>query len=374
MAGYVHQSPQGEETLYADGMTVSEVAKTRGHFLGRVPAFVGLAKANGGGVYAENLEEGMSVERALAAAGLDYKVVIGTTTGTAQLSEPLITPDGVTTSLTLEDTLHQSVIGIWPKTGIGKIFGQTSKRYQVVQPIECAELGETVLGLGHKLVAVGSYGVPLGSSMYLAFRIGDMTIGGEDRYDMYAHLLNSFHGHAGLHLAFAPIRFACTNETAMNFGKTSQRLTIKHMGDMPSKIEALKVSLNKTHTWADRFKVAAEKMLATPMSEREMHQFADKIMATPKDVTSKAGQEIWDARRFQLIQVALEAQHNEFGRNTRYGAYNALTSVLDHDMWLNPVHTSNGSRRPTARWERALDGGQETRLKVQAAKLLLSGV
>lgn len=372
LARYTRRPAETDETLYADGVVTSEIAKSRSHHVGRVPAFVGLAKANGGW-YAENLDTGMTIERALQAAKLDYRVVVGQTIGRATFDEPMLTTEGVLSKIELTSKVHQSTIGIWPD-GTGQIFGQTTKRYHVVQPAECGELGEEMLGYGHKLVAAGSYGVPLGSSMYLAFHIGDMTIGGEDRYDMYAHLLNSFNGHAGLHLAFAPIRFACTNQTAMNLGRHSQRMTIRHTGDIVDKVKSLKESLAETHQWAEKFEVAAEKLLATPMNTAEFVAFAEKLMQTPKTVKTEDGDARWQARRNQLIKVGLEAEHNRMGRGTRYGAYNAVTSVLDHDMWLNPTHDHGGARRATARWERALDGGDETRLKIEAGRLLLSGL
>lgn len=372
MAGYTSRSPQGEETLYADGVVVSQVSKSRHDHIGRVPPFVGLARRNGG-VYAENMQ-GMDLDRALQAAGLDFRVVVGTTYGKASLPEPMLTTEGVLSELVLEDKRHKSTIGIWPD-GRGVVFGQPRKRYQIVQPGECAELGQAVLGMGHQLVAAGSYGVPLGSSMYLAFHVGTVTVGGVDKHDMYAHLINSFDGHGGLKLAFAPIRFACTNQTTMTFGRHSQVRVIRHMGDMASKMEGLRESLRQTFTWTERFQTAADKLLTAPMGGRELVEFADTVLATPPRVTSAKGDQVWGARRAQFLEVALYAEHNDFGRHTRYGAYNALTSVLDHDMWDAPVHHSGGPRRATARWERMLDGvGDETRLKERAARLLLAGL
>lgn len=366
----VRNPKAGESVLWSDGVQTAQITSTTGRrFTGgdRIPAFAGLARWNGG-LYAENLE-GMSIDRALEAAGLNFTVGFGTTTGTIDLGDnPIITPDGVIKIVQVEDTVRKSCIAIWPD-GRGSVFGQIKSRYQPVQPREIGELGEGVVGLGHKLVAAGAYGAPLGSKMYLAFDVGSITIGGVDKHDMTLALLNSFDGHGGLHAMFAPLRLACTNQTEMTFGRLAQRHTIRHSGNVADKLKDLEQVIRASFTWTTRFQETAEKMLKVPMAGTELRQFAEVVLATPDRVKTEPGEKLWQARRDLFVEVAEHAEHNEFGRGTRFGVYNALASYLDHEQWADGV-----IRRQTARWERMLDGGVESTVKMHGAQLLMAGL
>lgn len=376
MAQYVARNPQGPETIADNGITTSEIISTKGrHFIGRVPAFAGLARWNGG-CYAENLTDGMTIENAMKSAKLDFTVAQGTTMGSVMLDAPVMTADGPSMGpFVATDDNHRSIMGIWPDGNV-KIFGQGRARYQIIQPEVCALLGNAVLGLGHRLVAAGSYGTPVGSKMYLAFDAGTVTIGGHDKHDMFFHLLNSFDAHSGLRGTFAPIRFDCTNQTNITFGKLAQTATIRHSGNIDAKVDDLRQALRAMFSWTERFKDASELLLATPMVGNDLTAFAEKLFPTPTRIKSENGAKAWETRRAQFISLATDPvhEHNAFGRGTRYGAYNALTFLTDHYQWENPAHHNGALRRPTAMWERQLDGGQETRLKERGGQMLLAGL
>lgn len=363
-------------TLHGDGTEITNVTATR-RSMARVPAFVGLARHHGG-VYAENLDDGLSIERALEAARLDYTVVHADGTASHTAPEPVITATGVFpagTVFTARDTVRRPLMGIWPDGGTA-VFGHVANRYRIVQPVEAADLGHAIVGMNpqHKLVAAGTYGEPLGTRMYFAFRVGTVTVGGQDRHDMYFHLLNSFDGHSGLTVMFAPIRLECTNQTSMHFGRLSQRQIIQHSGDVSGKIEALRAALNKTFTWTERFKQTSEFLLNMRMGERELREFADALYLTPANVKTPAGEQAWATRRDNFVAAALGSEANTFGRGTRYAAYQAVTFMADHGKWENPANPWAGLRRPTALWSRLMDGGKEETLKIRAGKLLLSGL
>lgn len=368
-------NPPLDETLYGDGTAVTHVAPTRAH-LSRVPAFVGLAR-HFGGVYAENMQ-GLDIDRAFEAARLDYSVVSGETTGRYELPEAMITPSGVIpagTVITAPDSVRRSLMGIWPD-GSAATFGHAAKRYRIVQPIEAFELGHALLGLdpAHKLVAAGTYGNPVGTRMYLAFHVGQVTVGGQDRHDMYFHFINSFDAHSGLTALFAPIRLACTNQTAMRFGRLSGRVSIQHTGDVKAKIAAVRAALQENFRWTERFAQVSEFMLNTRMGEQELREFAEVLYATPANITGTAGQQAWAQRRSGFVAQALHGETNEFGRGTRYGAYQAVTFMTDHGKWENPATPWAGQRNPTALWTRLMDGGKEETFKARAAQMLMSGL
>jgi phage/plasmid-like protein (TIGR03299 family) len=365
---YTRKNPLSEGTLFADGTTTHDVRAigARNYATGdRMPAFVGLAK-HGGGFYAENTE-GMTIERAMEAAHIDFNVVFGTSQTVVELA-PVITADGVTPArtLTLDDAGWRSTVGVWPD-GTARTLGKVRGKYQVCQQGEAAQFGQALIDKsGANIVAAGGYGNPIGQRTYMALRLPEeIQIGGQDPHDVYLTILNSFDGSNGLTAVIAPIRLACTNQTTMTFGRLAQRFQVRHTGTMADKLIAAREALDITFKWVDAWQEAMDKLLAAPMSDKEMAAFADKLLPTPNTIKTERGENLWADRRTQIVVNAREDDTNEFGRGTRYAAYQAVTYFVDH----------LGTGRPDARWSSLMDGHKHVEdVKERAASLLLAGL
>ncbi|MEV6527395.1 DUF932 domain-containing protein [Longispora sp. NPDC051575] len=352
-----------EATHYGDGTSVTQVAGRVGP--GRFPAFHALARATGGW-YAENTE-GMSVERAMQAANLPARVDFQPFD-----QVPLITEAGVES---LSYPGSQGTYAIYPD-GTRRGLGTVRKRYTIVQPEELAALGEAITYQSDgAIVAAGSYGDPVGSRMFLAFKLPEgFTVGGEDLHDRYFTLINSFDGSTSLRALFAPLRLTCTNQVEATFGKLANRVDIRHTGKITDKIDRVLEALRIAYDWTAAWKVESEKLLATPMNATEVTAFVDKLMPTPATTITAKGEKLWTERRSAIIDLALRGENNDFGRGSAYAVNNAVSEFADHHAQVRAGQGTNADRqrRTTIRRAVRLLDADAAALKVRATNLLLA--
>ncbi len=319
----------------------------------RLPAFVALAGYSGHGCYAEILD-GMSVPEALTDAGLDFTVAKHD-----GLSVRTLDGDGYIAGL----GNMRGTVAHFPDDREPKLLGIVGAGYEVVQPTEAAEFGQRVLDeAGATVVAVGAYGVPTGSRMYMALKLPNgLTIGGEDPYDLYLAVGNSWNRSTGLWGVIAPIRIDCTNQAAATFGKLSNRISLRHTAGVTSEVAEARRMLKLANEFTERFAAMAADLLATPMSGRDVDEFVDAIRPTPRTIKTERGEQNWADQRNAIKYVIRAGENNTVGRGTRYAAYQGLAEWTD---WLS------NARSPLSRAVRALDGGQHEDLKVRAAEML----
>lgn len=366
MGDYTHRNPLTEDTTSADGTRTAYVEKLgRSNYIAeddRLPAFVGLAKATGGW-YAEN-EGGMSLEEAMRAGRMNYRVEFQDKIEVTEL-----TPNGPTTT----HYPHRGTRAIWDNDPMNPVgLGMVKSRYQLVQPQEAGALGQAVMATGGaNVIAAGIFGDPLGARSYLAFKLPQgLTIGGEDRHDLYLTILNSYDGSSGLTGLFAPIRLACTNMTTVTFGrKVSNRFSFRHSGDIEDKLEDARAALGIAADWSELWKRESERLLATPLAGTELDLFLEKVLPTPTGASAPKtdkGAQNWADKRFQMKQIITYAETCEFGRGT---AYAALQGVHEWADWKSETKDS-GLAGHIARFTRNVVGTDMEKTKLRAAELL----
>ena len=367
MSGYATRSPVVERGTDDAGTTTSDMLalpsgqnhSARGPE--RLPAFLALAKQTGG-VYAEN-QAGMTVEQALTAADLDFTVSLhefGT-----MLEDPSSNNLAPTTWVPGVDKMRNVIAT--SRKGRRRSMGVAGKGYKPVQPRQAAQFGQAVLEEGGAtVVAAAGYGDPQGSRMYLALKMPEgIKVGGQDAHDLYLTIGNSFNRETGLWGCVAPIRIACTNQAAATFGKFSNRFILRHTGDMEGKVSEVQYALKLTNGFAEQYALFAEKMLGQRMFGTEIDNFLEKVLATPARVATDRGEEQWADRRREVKTIITSGDNNEFGRGTRYAAYQGVAEWAD---WRSKANTDLG------RYTRLVDGGEVENIKIRAASLLMSGV
>lgn len=318
---------------------------------GRMPAFIGLAR-EAGGAYVENTE-GLHIDEALKRAGLDFTVKLADFTVTDG-ADVLPNPSNL-----------RATVGTWTD-GRKTVLGAAGPGYTPVQPVQAAHFGQAVLDEGGAtVVAAAAYGEPRGSRMYLALKLPEgLLIGGDDPHDLYLTIGNSFNRTTGLWGCIAPIRNKCTNQTTATFFGIAHRFAIRHTGDMEYRIGDVRRTLDLTNTFAEAYDQAAKQMLSVPMGRIEVAAFVDKLMPTPADVISERGAQGWDDKRAAVCTLITDGPLNEFGRGTRYAAYQGVAEWVDH---VKDAKTRYGQ------YMRLVDGGETEKVKIAAGRLLMAG-
>jgi hypothetical protein len=133
---------------------------------------------------------------------------------------------------------------------------------------------------------------------------------------------------------------------------------------MKGKVEDARKSLELTFAWAEEFNGLAEEWLRTPFTDADFKRLLDEI-----EPESQSEHEGWvkrqEEKRGTLRYLFNEAETNEFGRGTKYAAFNAFTEYAD---WYMPIKSdSDGSKRAA----RTLDSTAVDNFKQRAVDHLL---
>lgn len=320
---------------------------------GRVPAFLGLAQRTGG-VFFENPP---STEEAFRQAGLDFTVVLENNQCTR------ITEDGVETK---EVPRTRTTAAVYPD-GSWEPFGPVGTRYTPIQNETIANLGQLVVDRGDgSLVAVGAYGEPVGSRVYMAFDLGGFQIGGHDPHNLALTFLGAHDGTGGLVALTAPTRVQCTNAVSGIFGRRQAgRYTIRHTESADGKVQDVREALEMTWKYVERYQDESETLLGESMTEREFLAFEHELFGVPRLEDATDRQRTMIGNRDEALVNIWRGDNSEFGRGTRWAAAQSVYEFLD---WNSIVR---GADAEMARWERTLAGETEDS-KARTWNLLLA--
>jgi hypothetical protein len=213
-----------------------------------------------------------------------------------------------------------------------KILGVVGERYTIHQNEQTLDLLETIVDEGGAhFDAVGYKGD--GQSTFAVMTLPEtIQVGGQDQHGMYLCVANSHDGTSKLEVWLTAARMVCTNMLTPSMKGAPQRWGLRHTSSLEGKVAKM----------VDRFAPASD--------------------------SDKAG---WVARqaekRASLLHLFTEAETNEFGRGTRWAAYNAFTEYAD---WFQPVKGDDpdGSRRAN----RQLDSAAAITFKQNAWDYLLA--
>lgn len=341
--------------LAADAPQTAEVLdRWGGHTMGgRVPAFLGLAQRTGG-IFYENPE---SVADGVRQAGLDFDVKLESLH--TSVPEPIIGDDGPTTiARTFDLPNHRATVAHYED---GRIvpFGPVGTKYRPIQNTVAAELGQALVDGGDgSLLAIGTYGEPVGARTYMAFDLGDFTVGGGDPHNLALTITNSHDGSSGLVSLVAPLRLACTNQTSGIFGKrNSARHVIRHTESATGRVAEMRVILGMTRNYVELYQAQSEDLLAHPMSTDDFVEWERDLFGAPDDLANatKHTRTLTEKRDETLIRLYRDSATNEFGRGTAFAAAQSVIEYLDHES----LTRGRGRDPEVGRWERIMAGQTE---------------
>jgi hypothetical protein len=127
---------------------------------------------------------------------------------------------------------------------------------------------------------------------------------------------------------------------------------VRHTGDLAGKIQAARESLKLSWKWAQEFQAEADMFLTQPFSEGDFRVMVNRL-EPPSDSAHKGWQERQELKRSTLEHLFTVADTNEFGRGTKWGAYNAFTEYAD---WYQPVKGDDADGQKRANRQLAGDG------------------
>ena len=166
--------------------------------------------------------------------------------------------------------------------GLG-IVGAT---YQVIQNRTAFGFFDTVVGEGkavyHTAGALGN-----GERVWILAKLPKDLIlpgrRGDEAIERFLLLMNSHDGSLALRMFFTPIRVVCQNtlSAAMRGWKASEGISIRHNGDIKSKVQAAKDALGIATNYYERMEEVAKRMVDAVFSKADTEAFTSTIL--PQD-------------------------------------------------------------------------------------------
>lgn len=273
----------------------------------RLPAFLGLAQRTGGIFY----ENPPTVEDAYIQTGLNFTIELENNTCSR------LTPDGVETK---DVPRTRTTVAVWPD-GRWEPFGPVGTRYTPIQNPTIASLGQLVVDRGEgALVAVGAYGDPIGSRVYMAFNLDDFNVGGRDPHNLALTFTAAHDGTGGLTAAVRPTRLACTNAVNGIFGSRIGTYTIRHTQSADGKVQDIREALSMTWKYVDRYQEESEALLRGTFTEREFMAFQHELFGVPAFEDATPRQRTLIANRDEALLDIWRSDTVEDVKQTRFAA------------------------------------------------------
>jgi phage/plasmid-like protein (TIGR03299 family) len=274
--------------------------------------------------------------------------------GMAGRTIPFLDPDG--------EPMLFGTVRTSPFTGQLEGLGTVGKLWTPVQNEEAAELGEILLNEAGALIhTIGALNG--GRQVFMSFKLPEgIMVGGEDAHDLYLVISLSHDGTGAVQFMVTPVRVVCRNTLDMAIARAKRKWSVRHTGDIQAKLETVREGLELTNKYMAAFEKQAEKMVRDPFSDEEMQALLKELIPDPK--SEKEG---WvqraEGQRGAIMSLFKNADTCEFGRGTKWAAYNAVAEYTD---WLRP-----GSDERKAR--EALGIGVNVQYKPKALALLAKG-
>lgn len=278
------------------------------------------------------IQDAPTSEDAIKYAGLDWDVI----------TTPIMTNTGI------------EIPGYFAnmRSDNNKSLGIVSKDYKIVQNREAFSFVDNILGGEVYYETAGS--LAEGKRVWMLAHIGDHKVLG-DEVKNYVLLSNSHDGKSAIKATVTPVRVVCQNTLNLAL-KSAQRIwSIRHKGDLATKIEEARRTLELSDVYMKNMNVFAEKMAMIKMSQSEVKNFVDTLFfvneAMSKTITNNVEEMKEDfllrynnapdianfrGTKWGVIQALTDHRtHREAQRKTSKFSDTRMKEVIDGDIWLD---------------------------------------
>lgn len=264
--------------------------------------------------------DGMSMAEAIAHANLDWTV---TTQPVLYQHEAEIKADGQYYANVRQDT--------------GRVLGIVGSGYRVIQNSEVAAMAEAINGKNVRIETVGN--LYQGERIWFLMRGDSFNVGNrDDEVRPYTLLTNAHNGKHTLSVLPTTVRVICENTLNAALRRSKMSVTIKHTGNIQSRISSLLDGIEffrvRTEEFAKQANLMAQREVTTDFVQTfwtniYMSQFGEihenPVNADQADDNSKA------VSTMIKWSNTFDSESRITGANL-WTAANAVTNWLDHDQ------------------------------------------
>ena len=252
------------------------------------------------------------------------------------------------------------------------ILGTVGRGYQVIQNVAMFDFLDTLTAGDNKVAKWESAGsLRGGRHVWALLNLPDseIIVGKDDRLLPYLLVTNAHDGSAACRVIPTTVRVVCMNTlSAAVAGQFSDlTVTIRHTGDVASKIAEAKRALAQAATMFGAFEKVANELAATLIDRDDFDTLVEKLFPTPEEDASAASKTRNDNNRMLLAAATVEEQKLLAAPDmSMWTVLNGVTRFVDHSQKV----ALRGREGSEARFENSfLSRG--AKMKAQAASALI---
>ena len=228
----------------------------------------------------------------------------------------------------------------------GAVLGVVSDRYKIVQNAEAFEFTDSLIGGEVRYETAGSLNG--GRKIWLLAKLPETEIVG-DKTEPYLCFTNTHDGSGAIRVCMTPIRVVCNNTLNLALGSAKRAWSVRHTGDMASKMHEARVCLEMAGIYMDELAQTADHLANTAVPRDKLGEILDEMFPIAEDSTDREKQNIQKLKNDYM--VCYFAPDILKFRGTAWGAVNAMCDMISHNV----------PRRKTANyrennWGRIMDG------------------
>jgi len=259
----------------------------------------------------------MTAEEALAASGLDWEV----------RPEPIMTVAGEPIPM------KRAIV----RQSDRRVLGVVGNQYVPVQNREAFSFADAIVADSDSNKYETAGALDDGRTIFLSMDLGAVepirVAGDPTDFETYLVLSNAHDGTKALRATITPVRVVCMNTLNLAFRGSTGVFSVRHSGDIESKMKAAQQALSITVDYLRRFEQVAEELLAKQVSDkRALAIYRDAFEMAP--TTEEKGEESeWYVQHAaqRVFETYQTSETVDPIRGTGWGVLNAAAEFVDHD-------------------------------------------
>lgn len=207
----------------------------------------------------------------------------------------------------------------------GTVLGVVSDRYKIVQNAEAFEFTDSLIGGEVRYETAGSLNG--GRKIWLLARLPETEIAG-DKTEPYICFTNTHDGSGAIRVCMTPIRVVCNNTLNLALGSARRAWSVRHTGDMASKMHEARVCLEMASAYMNDLSQTADRLANTTVTHDRLREILDEMFPVTEDSTDREKQNIQKLKNEYM--VCYFAPDILKFRGTAWGAVNAMSDMISH--------------------------------------------
>lgn len=227
-----------------------------------------------------------------------------------------------------------------------KVLGIVSDRYKIVQNIDAFQFTDNLIGGDVRYETAGS--LCGGQRVWMLAKMPEKKICGDD-VETYVCFTNTHNGQGSVKAIVTPIRCVCQNTLNLALSTANRSWSMRHQGDVDSKIAEAREVLELTEIYMDELAKQAERWANVTINEDMIQKALNKLFPTKEDDSERKKKSVQESK--DQFMVCYYAPDILKFNNSAWQFINAASDFVTHSEPKRRVESYEANR-----WGKIMDG------------------